>query len=584
MKKFLVVVLNIIIFLAAYSLIARHVLASDDENTLYIETIDAAIELTPFIKIFEDSNKQLTIEDLSKAENSQLFENLSTAANFGFSKSAWWVKLRIKNNQNETRNITIRQDYPLIDYVDFYSPQTNGEWLHYSTGDRRPFNTRPISFKEFLFPISLPANTETPIYIRFESSGPINIGLELHSEVSLFEAVSTNHLITGIYYGGFIILVIYNFLLFIAIRDRTFFYYILYLASYGMFFSVMNGLAFQYFWPESPWLANQSLIILLSLSLVWSLQFSRSILSINEIAPISNKITSALIIISLIPLILSPYVSYKSIIIPCSIITMLCTVQLMSMGFIALAKGSRPARYYLIAWSALLIGIIAYMLKSFGLLPHNSITQNGQQIGSLIEMVLLSLAMGSKVNELKRGNYIDSLTNLSNRRFFDERFSREFNDLRTKRASPLSLLMIDVDHFKEYNDRHGHKQGDEALKFVGKKLREFARKNAFPCRYGGEEFAVILPNTSAQQAAIVAERIRSTIEGDESKPHQLTVSIGVATQENNNFNSHHLLFEATDKALYNAKENGRNRIEVFQDDTSIEQVNLSKRESVGAKA
>lgn len=153
---------------------------------------------------------------------------------------------------------------------------------------------------------------------------------------------------------------------------------------------------------------------------------SRSILSIREIAPVANKITLGLIALSAVPLIMSPYIPYKSIILPISIITILCKIQLMAMGFIAFSKGSRPARYYLVAWTALLVGVFAYMLKSFGILPHNVWTQNGLQVGSLVEMVLLSLAMSSKVNELKRSGYIDALTNLWNRRFFDERFFREY--------------------------------------------------------------------------------------------------------------------------------------------------------------
>jgi len=540
--------------------------AETNEKVLSIDAIDSAIELTSYINIFEDSSKALTLENLSQPDSPHKFIALSTAANFGFSESAWWVKLRVENKHTQSQKITIRQNYPLIDYVDFYAQREDGSWLTYSTGDRRPFASRPIRFKEFLFPISLPANKETVIFIRFESSGPVNIGLELHSEFSLFEEVSTNHFLTGIYYGGFLILVIYNLLLFMAVRDITFFYYLLYLTSYGLFFAVMNGVAFQYFWPENTWLANQSLIILLSLSLIWSMQFSRSILSIREIAPTANKITVGLMAISLITLIVSPYVAYKTIIIPISIITLLCTIQLMAMGFIAFAKGSKPARYYLLAWTALLVGIFAYMLKTFGLLPHNTLTHNAQQIGSLIEMVLLSIAMGSKVSELKKGNYIDALTNLSNRRFFDERFSREFDQLSGKSGNPLSIAIIDVDNFKLYNDKYGHQQGDEALIFLGKKLREIARKNTIPCRYGGEEFAVILPNTSSDQANVIAERIRSSIENDNVNHHSVTVSIGLATFEGENFSSHHFLFEAADQALYSAKEKGRNRVESYQPD------------------
>lgn len=570
MRVIISVIFKIVVVLLAILPSTRSALANTDGDILTIKEVGSAIELTPYISIFEDRSTQLNITDFSTPEALAQFKPLTTAPNFGFSHSAWWVKLQIKNKVADTQKFTVRQNYPLIDFIDFYSrAKDDRNWISYSTGDRRVFDTRPVDFKDFLFPVNFPSDTETTILIRFESSGPINIGLDLHSEYSLLEAIGTNHLVTGIYYGGFIILVFYNFLLFIAVKERTFFYYLLYLASYGLFFSVLNGLAFQYFWPNSPWLANQSLIILLSLSLIWSLQFSRSILSIREIAPIANRITSGMIMLSAIPLIISPYVAYKTIIVPASIITLLCTIQLMAMGFIAFAQGSKPARYYLLAWSALLVGILAYMLKSFGLLPHNTLTQNGQQIGSLIEMVLLSIAMGSKVNELKIGSYVDTLTNLSNRRFFDERFEKEFEHGKNKKDAPLSLMIIDVDNFKLYNDQYGHKQGDEALKLVGKKLRDVTRKNIIPCRYGGEEFTVILPNTSSDQARLIAERIRSSIENDKSGQHKLTISIGIATCEKGNFTTHPQLFEAVDKTLYLAKDNGRNRVEIFQPEVAV---------------
>ncbi|WP_293268862.1 diguanylate cyclase [Neptunomonas sp.] len=557
-------IFKLVIMLIAMSSFVSSVSANDTEKVLTVNALKSAIDLTPYINILEDSSKKLTYQDFSKPEVLQQFKPLDKAANFGFSESVWWVKLKIVNNDKQSQKVTIRQNYPLIDYVDFHSQQINGIWTSYSTGDRRDFSTRPINFKDFLFPVDLAAKTETIVFMRFESSGPINIGLDLQSETSLFDAVSSNHLITGIYFGGLLILIFYNLLLFVAIKDRTFIYYLLYLASYGLFFAVMNGLAFQYFWPKNPWLANQSLIILLSLSLIWSLQFSRSILSIREISPISNHITSGLITISVISLLISPFTPYKLIIIPISIITILCTIQLMAMGFVALSKGSKPALYYLIAWSTLLIGIFTYMLKSFGVLPHNTLTQNGQQLGSLIEMVLLSIAMSSKVSEFKKGSYMDSLTNLPNRRFFDERVLKEFEHSHNKKEGLLSLLIIDVDNFKQYNDTYGHKQGDEALKFVGRKLQSTARKNTIPCRYGGEEFAVILPKTSAEQAAVVAERIRHSIEKENFQRRNLTVSVGIATLEESNFSSHHLLFEAADQALYCAKANGRNRSEYFQ--------------------
>ena len=107
-------------------------------------------------------------------------------------------------------------------------------------------------------------------------------------------------------------------------------------------------------------------------------------------------------------------------------------------------------------------------------------------------LLCVALALASRVDELQRESVTDPLTKLSNRRFFDQRLDAEFE--RTERGDgPLGLLMVDIDHFKTFNDRYGHAEGDEVLKIVARALRDGVRRHDLVCRYGGEEFAVLLP-------------------------------------------------------------------------------------------
>ena len=157
----------------------------------------------------------------------------------------------------------------------------------------------------------------------------------------------------------------------------------------------------------------------------------------------------------------------------------------------------------------------------------------------------------------------DALTGLANRRVLDERLRLEWD--RTQRAAdPLTLLMIDVDHFKAFNDRHGHHGGDEALRTVAQVIGTNIRRPAdLAARYGGEEFAVVLPHTDAKGAWVIAEHIRSSIEhlprvaGDE---RPITVSIGLSSWDKRSRMSLEALLLSADRALYEAKHTGRNRI------------------------
>ncbi|MFK8331643.1 diguanylate cyclase [Pseudomonas sp. BJa5] len=162
----------------------------------------------------------------------------------------------------------------------------------------------------------------------------------------------------------------------------------------------------------------------------------------------------------------------------------------------------------------------------------------------------------------------DGLTGLSNRRHFDEYLELEWRRAMREQAQ-LSLLMIDVDYFKSYNDTFGHLAGDEALRKVADAIRgSCARPSDLPARYGGEEFALVLPNTSPGGARLVAEKLRQSVaamkiahnmpEADSS----LTVSIGLATQTPAMGSNCRQLISAADKGLYLAKHNGRNQVRV----------------------
>jgi two-component system, cell cycle response regulator len=152
---------------------------------------------------------------------------------------------------------------------------------------------------------------------------------------------------------------------------------------------------------------------------------------------------------------------------------------------------------------------------------------------------------------------IDALTGVANRRIFNQALEREIS--RSARTDePVSLLMIDIDHFKRYNDTHGHQAGDEVLKAVGSALKDASREFDIPARYGGEEFAVILPECSARQAAGVAERLREMVCAI-NVGEAITASAGVATFPTNASDASSLV-RAADDALYESKRDGRDRL------------------------
>ncbi len=152
----------------------------------------------------------------------------------------------------------------------------------------------------------------------------------------------------------------------------------------------------------------------------------------------------------------------------------------------------------------------------------------------------------------------DGLTGIKNRRAFNEKLAEEWSRA-TRYGTPLSLILLDVDNFKSYNDSFGHLAGDEVLKRVARLLEGSVRGTDFLARYGGEEFVLLLPNTDEEGAMILAGRLRFKIEGGPWKERDLTASFGVANMDAK-MTSSDVFTETADKALYHSKESGRNRV------------------------
>lgn len=172
-----------------------------------------------------------------------------------------------------------------------------------------------------------------------------------------------------------------------------------------------------------------------------------------------------------------------------------------------------------------------------------------------------------KQKELSLLSQTDSLTKVFNRLFFNEHLSQEWH-LSQRNNSSLALIMIDIDHFKTINDKHGHVFGDECLIFAADIIKQTVkRKSDMVCRYGGEEFAVILPETTISAATKIAESIRLGIEKQEfhydQKSQKLTASFGVGVVTPKQDDDPLCFVSNTDEALYLAKRNGRNRVELY---------------------
>ncbi len=209
------------------------------------------------------------------------------------------------------------------------------------------------------------------------------------------------------------------------------------------------------------------------------------------------------------------------------------------------------------------IGVVSFTDRAGGEPFDKKSLDFFQALAPQIAVAIDRATLKEKAGEFEQLSVTDALTGLLNRRYMEERLSEEIKRS-NRHGFPMSFMMLDVDHFKSYNDEYGHPAGDAALKIVAQVIRETLRSADVAARFGGEEFSILLPQTTAEEAAAIAERLRSNIE-HANFPHRLvTTSIGVASCSADLCASADLV-SAADKALYEAKRQGRNSVRTFEE-------------------
>ena len=189
-------------------------------------------KVIPAMEVLEDPGGRMDFE--ACAPPSIFDRRPAMGTNFGFTSSAWWLRFTLTNPGEGDRHVVLREDYPLIDHLELWAQQRDGSWRHTATGDRTAFSTREFAHRDFLFDLDVPSASERTYYVRAASGGPVDLSLAVYGTHALVGALSIEQLAYGAYYGGFIVLVLYNFFIFLIVRDRAFVFYLLYAISYVM--------------------------------------------------------------------------------------------------------------------------------------------------------------------------------------------------------------------------------------------------------------------------------------------------------------------------------------------------------------
>ncbi|QSI77862.1 diguanylate cyclase [Niveibacterium microcysteis] len=487
---------------------------------------------------------------------------------FGIGARPVWLHWRIENHAAQALIRRLSMDTPWVDDLDVYVIQAGTVQAHWQTGDARPQRQRPIAGLGFAFDLHLEPG-RTDVLMRAATADPMVLPTSLQAIETAGTAHRWTHYSHGFVYGYLLALIAYNLLLYTGLRKRSHLLYAVYLAAFILMNLGYTGHGYAWLWPDYPGVQRYVILISMVLFGVAGLQFAARFLDLARHAPALRNAVHLLCVAAMLAVGAAAAAGQQAITawIAFGFVVMFALVMLL-LGVLAVRHSYTAARYFLAAAVAGMSGTLASSLAVWGFIPFNEWTYRAVELGMLADATLLALAIAHRFRqdqqERIRAEHLartDPLTRLPNRRAFREQAEAIWSTA-LRRERDITLVMIDIDHFKQLNDRYGHQRGDEALAAVGQILLAAGRRGDVAARWGGEEFVLLLPETNETQAAALAERLRQKIAlirlraGDTEI--SLSASFGVAQRRGEA--SLDALIDNADRLLYRAKQLGRDRV------------------------
>ncbi|HEY1026156.1 MAG TPA: 7TM diverse intracellular signaling domain-containing protein [Pseudomonas sp.] len=427
-------------------------------SALVFDEHSRSLPLGQAMYVFEDVRGDASIDDVASPALQGSFRLHDKAVlNAGYSHSVFWLRLDLEYWPTEAtgdRNWLLELSYPPLDHIELYLPDADGRFqLAQRTGDALPFDSRQIRQNNYLFELNLQPGQAQRLYLRLESQGSIQAPLTLWAPNAYLEEQPGRIYVLGIIYGVLLVMLVYNLFIFLSVRDTSYLYYIFYIASFGLYQVSVNGAGIEYFWPDSPWWANAATPFMIGSAALFGCQFARSFLHTQEHSPWIDRSLMLLMGCGALVMILSLTISYGSALRLATYLALGFTILIFSAGILAWLRGMRVARYFIFAWTAFLAGGVVNTLMVLGYLPNVFLTMYASQIGSALEVGLLSLALADRINAMKEertrilqdaGRKLESLNQelADSNRFKDEFLATVTHELRTPMNGVIGSLEL----------------------------------------------------------------------------------------------------------------------------------------------
>jgi len=404
-KGFSLLIIYVTFFLFCGSIPSIAAEKTDDKITPISACIVERDSIGHSVYLFEDVEHLFDLPGIlaKEAQEPDMWgKSASNIPSKGFTSSAYWVTFLLKNNTPKPCSVIFEIPYPLLDRVSFYKPNLKGDYEREDSGDSLPTKSRVNFHRYFIFDAELDPKQAKRFYMRIESRDTLQLPINIWKPSAYKRHDHNEQYLLGIYYGIMLVMIIYNFFLFVTLRDESTFYYIAFLFCFVGAQMSLNGFFQEYIAPDNPEFSKWFRPMILAFGTAFNAKFTRLYLRTDIYSPRLHKALGAVFWFSLLSLftIFIDDFTFSITLIMAGIL--FSSVIMTSAAYIGWKKGFDPAKYYLISYGSFVITGCATLFRAYGLLPVNFFTEYGVQIGSVMIVVLLALGLANRFNQERK--------------------------------------------------------------------------------------------------------------------------------------------------------------------------------------
>jgi len=370
------------------------------EEWLEINEVKEGVRVTRGLSSLVDPHGEFSIEQISR--HAMPWQDVTGAfPNFGFSSSYYWLRLRALNTSIYHSKYRLQLEYPLMDEIEFYFADATGRYVRIKAGDSMPFSSRHIKDRMFTFDIELPRGIERTFYLRIKSTDTVIAPLVIHTLESYENVQRMDSFFFGLYYGALIVIIIYNSLVYLFVRDNSQLFYVLLIGSYAFIELSLNGTGNVYLWGEYPAVAKMVRPVMLGVLAISAMFVTKAFLNLPHMIWHRLNFEKIVIVTGLVSIV-SPFIlPFNAAIQFSMVVNIVASPIIYATGIYQWRKGNSTARYFTLGWSGLIIGGVVNVMRAFGLLPVNFWTTYSSQIGSVVTMLTLNMALTDRMRALQ---------------------------------------------------------------------------------------------------------------------------------------------------------------------------------------